>query len=70
LFDILRATDTNMHSKGIVYELVTSLYDFVEADEKKPVRSPIYELIKKNVKAIMDCVREILEKRTDKHISS
>lgn len=57
LFAILRAADTNFHSQGIVYDLVSKLYDYVEADEKKPTRSPIYELIKKTVKAIMDSVR-------------
>ena len=64
LFAVLRAADTNFHSRGIVYELVSSLYDYVEIEEKKLVRSPIYELIKKTVKAIMDSVRDLLEKRT------
>lgn len=60
LFGVLRASDTNFHSRGIVYELVTRLYNYIETEEKKLVRSPIYELIKKTVKAIMDSVRELL----------
>lgn len=32
LFGVLRAADTNFHSKGIIYELVSSLYDYVEAE--------------------------------------
>lgn len=70
LFSILRSTDLNIHSKGIVYDMVTRLYDYVDAEEKKQQRSILYESVKKGVKAIMESVKEVLEKRTDKVVPS
>lgn len=68
LFSILRSTDLNIHSKGIIYDMVTRLYDYVDAEEKKQPtqRSVLYDTVKKTVKVIMESVKEILEKRTDK----